>query len=194
MERWEWMWAALVWSLPFPASPQTAVTKLRDRQTDMPWAGCSAVCMPEAAATGAVHTNMLLGWGTSRSSRPVHPPGTAAAGESHQSSSTPSHWNWGKARRSPVWQGETINKQRVAGKNEQVKHSGGCSWEARNVRGTAMQMALTVLPSACWRSWGEPTTTHRDNNASWGWKEEMQSTCLQPGAVGRKFLAKCLII
>lgn len=102
--------------------------------------------MPEAAATGAEDTNMLLRWGTSHSSRGVPSPGTAAAGESHQNSSTPSDCHWGKAWRSPSWQGKTINNQRTAGKNEHVKHSGGGSWEARNVR----WVLQCKWPQLCW--------------------------------------------
>lgn len=143
---------------------------------------CSAVCAPEAAATGA--GTPTCSWGEEHLT--AASPGTASAGECPQSSSTPSHWHWGKAWRSPLWQGKLwISKalQEKMSKWSTVEETAE-NWEIQI--GSAMQITPTMLPSVCcWWSWGEPTATHRDYKASWGWREERHSACLQPGADGR---------
>lgn len=189
------MWVALVWSLLFPASPKTAVTDLQHPRHTPPsrmQTFCSAVCTPVQQPQG--QGTPTCSWGEEHLSPAdvclpqgqrlqVRAP-RAAAPWATATGEKPEETHCGKIWISKELQEKMSKWSTVEEIAEKQEMSGGyCNANDP-----------TVLPSACWRSWGEPTTTHRDSKASWGWREERHSSCLQPGADGRKCLAKCLIV
>lgn len=191
------MWAGLVWSLPFPGSPQTAVTNLQHGRETPPEQDAdpllSSVCLrqqPQGQGTptcswGEEHLTpasvCLPQWQQLRVSptRAAAPQATATEQKREEALCGRGKLLVRKELQEEISKQSTVEE--VAEKQEMS--DGYCN---ANDPDCAAQCLLEEL--------GEPTTRHRDNKASWGWREERHSACLQPGADARKCLAKCSII